>query len=130
MCPIEKSPLNFYEITQHYLPNSSQLNLFNILYDSDNREYFLNIFRNYIINEDAQANLLYYLQHEIDNSDFPDTISQEYYTTPFLWWVIALFNDIKNPLEEFDEDDIQFLKILKPSYIYQLIQEIFIIGGK
>lgn len=128
--PIQQATLNFYEITQHYLPNSSQLNLFNILYDSDNREYFLNIFRTYVINEDAQTSLLYYLQHEINNSDFPDTISQEYYTTPFLWWVIALFNDIKNPFEEFDEDDKQFLKILKTQYLYQLLNEILIVGSK
>jgi hypothetical protein len=128
--PIENSGLNFYEITKHYLPNSSQLNLFNILYDPDNREYFLNIFRNYIINEDARVNYLYYLQHEIDNSDFPDTISYNYYETQFLWWVIALFNDIKNPFEEFDEEETQFLKILKPQYLYQLLTEISMIGAK
>jgi hypothetical protein len=128
--PIENSELNFYEITKHYLPNSSQLNLFNIFYDPDNREYFLNIFRNYIINEDARVNFLYYLQHEIDNSDFPDTISYDYYETSFLWWVIALFNDIKNPFESFDEEETSFLKILKPQYIYQLLTEISMIGAK
>lgn len=128
--PIEKSDLNFYEITRHYLPNSSQLNLFNILYDADNREYFLNIFRNYIVNENAQTNILYYLQHEIDNSEFPDTISNQYYQIPFLWWIIALFNDVKNPFEEFDEDNKEFLKILKPAFIYQLVQEISLIGQK
>ena len=125
---IEKSKLNFYELTNHYLNNVSELNLFNILKDVDANEYFLNIFRNYIINSTADSSVVFYLKHDVDNSEFPDTVSQQYYKTPFLWWVIALFNDIHNPFEEFD--NAEFLKILKPQYIYQLMAEIALVSSQ
>jgi hypothetical protein len=125
---IQKSDLNFYELTNHYLSNVSELNLFNILKDSEANEYFLNIFRNYIINSQANSSVVYYLKHEVDNADWPDTISMEYYNTPFLWWVIAMFNDIHNPFEDFDTTE--FLKILKPQYIYQLMTEISLISSQ
>jgi hypothetical protein len=125
---IQKSELNFYELTNHYLSNVSEINLFNILKDTDANDYFLNIFRAYIINEAADANVVYYLKHEVDNSDWPDTISQKYYKTPFLWWAIALFNDIYNPFEEFDS--IEFLKILKPQFVYQLMTELAMIASQ
>jgi len=125
---IEKSKLNFYELTNHYLNNVSELNLFNILKDVDANEYFLNIFRNYIINSTADSSVVFYLKHDVDNSEFPDTVSQQYYKTPFLWWVIALFNDIHNPFEEFD--NAEFFKILKPQYIYQLMAEIALVSSQ
>jgi hypothetical protein len=124
---IKYSDYNFYEVTQHFLPNTSMLNLFTLLYDDINKQHLLNIFRNYIINEDAQNNLVYFLSHEVDGSEFPDSISYQYYGTPMLWWVIGLFNNITNPFEEFTEGD--FLKILRPQYLYQLLREISIIGN-
>lgn len=126
----EQAKYNFYEITKHYLSNTSLLNLFNILYETETKEYFLNIFRNYIVNTTAQKDLLYFLQHEIDDTDFPDTISNEYYNTPHLWWATGIFNDILNPFEGFDEHETKFLKILRPQYIFQLMQELTLIGTK
>lgn len=125
---VEKSDLKFYQLTQQYLVNTSELNLFNILKDTTTREYFLNIFRTYVINAQAQSSVLFYLTHEVDNAEFPDTISMKYYGTPHLWWVIGLFNDIKNPFEEFDTGSN--LRILKPSYLYQLLQEIQLVGSQ
>ena len=124
---IQKSTKNFYAVTGNYLNNTSELNLFNILTDTVTKEYFLNIFRNYVINDSASSNIVYYLTHEIDNAEYPDTISQMYYGTPFLWWVIGCFNGITNPFEEFDAGSN--LKILKPDYIYQLMKEISLVGG-
>jgi len=126
--PIEKSTLDFYQLTNHYLSNTSELNLFNLLHDTETKEYFLNIFRNYIINDDAQKSILYYLNHDVDDSDFPDTISNKYYGTPFLWWVICLFNDIQNPFEDLLPG--KSLKILKPQYLYQLLTEISMVSAK
>jgi len=128
--PTDQSELNFYEITQHYLSNTSMLNLFNILYDSDERIYFMNIFRNYIINEDIERSVVHYDAHEIDDSEFPDTIAYKYYNSQYLWWVIGLFNNIINPFEEFDTENKEFVKILKTNYLYQLLQEIQLIGNR
>jgi hypothetical protein len=124
--PVQQSDLNFYEITKHYLSNSSELNLFNILYDTDEREYSLNIFRNYVINDKVSGTLMYYLTHEVDDSDFPDTIATKYYNNPFLWWVVCLMNDVVNPFEELTLG--RNLKILKFNYLYQLLSEVSMIG--
>ncbi|MFA5025022.1 MAG: hypothetical protein WC503_00745 [Candidatus Shapirobacteria bacterium] len=126
--PIEKSDKDFYTLTNHYLSNTSELNLFNILYDTESKEYFLNLFRNYIINEKANKNVLYFLNHDIDDTDFPDTISMKYYNSPYLWWVICLFNDILNPFEDLLPGNT--LKILKPNFLYQLLAEINAIANK
>ena len=90
----------------------------------------MNIFRNYIVNEDIERSVVHYDAHEIDEAEFPDNIAVKYYNNPFLWWVIGLFNDIVNPFEEFDADDQVFLKILKASFLFQLMQEISLIGSK
>jgi hypothetical protein len=124
---IEKSEKNFYELTQHYLSNSTELNLYPIMFDSSNNEYFLNIFRAYIVNEDAQNTVLYYLTHEVSDSDWLDTISNQYYGIPQLWWVIALMNNIQNPFEELCPGTN--LKILRSEYLYQLLKEIGMIAS-
>jgi hypothetical protein len=111
--PIENSDISFYELTGHYVNNTSALKLFNLLKDTDTNTYFLNLFRNYTVNSDAETKMVYYMTHEVDSSD--------------LWWVIALFNGILNPFEELDQK--QFLKILKPQFIYQLCSELDLIGS-
>jgi hypothetical protein len=122
---MEKSTKTFYEITSHYLSNLTELNLFPIMVD--NNEYFLNIFRTYIINENVQNSILYYLTYEVSDTDWLDSISQQYYDTPYLWWVVALMNNINNPFEELLPGTN--LKILKQEYLYQLLKEIGIIAS-
>jgi hypothetical protein len=122
-----KSDKNFYELTKHLLSNASELNLFGLLKDTSDNTYLHNIFRNYIINETTQTNSVYFLTHEVEEVDFPDTIAVKYYENPNLWWVICLFNNIINPFEELTSGDN--LKILRPNYLYQLLREISTIGA-
>lgn len=122
---IEKATRNFYQITGHYLSNSSEMNLFPVMQDGS--EYFLNLFRCYIINNQVQNNILYYLSHEVSDSDWLDTISNTYYGTPTLWWIVALVNSMENPFEDLEPGTN--LKILKSDYIYQVLREIGMIAS-
>jgi hypothetical protein len=124
---MEKSNKNFYELTNHYLSNSSEINLYPIIFDNANNEYFLNIFRAYIINNNVQNNVLFYSTYEVSDSDWFDTISQKYYDTSYLWWLIPLMNNMVNPFEDLNPGDN--LKILKPEYLYQLLNEILAVAS-
>jgi len=42
----------------------------------------------------------------------PDLISQVYYKTPNFWWMILLFNNIKDPFEGLNLGDRIFIPIL------------------
>lgn len=124
---MEKSTKSFYEITNHTLSNTSELNLYPLMYDTANNEYFLNIFRAYIVNFDVQNNVLFYLTHEVGDSDWFDTIADKYYGIPYLWWTIPLMNSMNNPFEDLNPGTN--LKILKPSYLYQLLNEIRMVSS-
>lgn len=111
----------FEEITGHQLSNSSMLNLFNVLEDSD-KIIFLNIFKPYIINIDLLSNAIYYLTYEVNDNDWFDQISYKYYEDQDIWWLIALTNNILNPFEELDVS--MNLKILKSAILPIVVREI------
>jgi len=112
---------DFYTLTGNRLQGSSFLNLFNILKD-ENDDKFLNIFRSYILKSDLTHETVYYFTYAAESDDWWDSISNKFYGTPYLWWVICLMNNILNPYEEINAGDE--LKILKQTYIYQLINEL------
>jgi hypothetical protein len=124
---MEKSTKNFYEITNHTLSNTSELNLYPLMFDTANNEYFLNIFRAYIVNFDVQNNVLFYLTHEVSDSDWFDSIAHKYYGISYLWWIIPLMNGMNNPFEDLNPGTN--LKILKPDYLYQLLNEIRMVSS-
>lgn len=123
--PTKKLEETFYEITKERLSNTSQLKLFNLMEEQDGTR-FMNIFRSYVINEDAFQDTIFFDTYEVDASDWWDTISYKQYGTPHLWWVICLMNDVKNPFEELDEGTN--IKILKRSYMYTVFKEMESIG--
>jgi len=119
--PVARLSETFYEITGNRLSNLSYLKLFNILEDTDGTRY-LNIWRSYSLNDELTDDTVYYESYEVDNDDWWDNISYYNYETPRLWWLCALMNDIMNPFEELEAGDN--IKILRDTYIYQLIREL------
>ena len=124
---MEKSTKTFYELTSHVISNTSEMNLYPIMFDNANNEYFLNIFRAYIINNDIQNNILFYSTYEVSDTDWYDTISEKVYGTSYLWWLIPLMNNTLNPFEGLMPGDN--LKILKQDYLYQLLNEITMVSN-
>jgi len=117
----------YSEYTKQNLSNSSQLKLFTILDDVTSNTYYLNIFRSYIINTSSLNDTSFYELYEVDNNDWFDNISYKFYNTPQLWWVICIVNNIVNPFEELQSG--QILRILKNSYIYNILKEVRNIGN-
>lgn len=113
---------NFYEETGYKLSNTSQLQLFEVLKDYEDGTKLMNIFKTYEINDDVNKSILFYVSHQMSDSEFLDNTAYYYYKNPRLWWVIPLMNNILNPFEDVSAGDL--LKVLKPDYVYKLIKEI------
>ena len=117
---IENIDKTFYEETGIRLQNVSYLRLFNLVYDKLNNIKFLNIFKTFIVDQTKENKYMFEI-YNVDNNDWFDNISAKYYGTPYLWWLIALMNNITNPFEELDPG--MQLKMLKKDYIYIGIKE-------
>jgi hypothetical protein len=115
---------SYFELTGIKLAPTSQLRLFDVMLDTDRETKFLNIFKNYSVNQDILTNVNFFDTYEVEGEGeaWLDNISFDVYGTPFLWWVIAIFNDISNPFEELEPGSN--LTILKPSYLYTLFKDI------
>ncbi len=112
----------FFELTGVEKNAFSFIRLFNILLDDDRITTFQNIFRSYIANEDIYNQIAFFETYEVANGEYWDNVSYNLYQTPFLWWVIALINNITNPFEELEEGDI--LNVLKEDYVYTLTSDL------
>lgn len=112
----------FFELTGTEKNTYSFLRLFNVLLDEDRETKFLNIFRSYIANEDIYSDISFFETYEVSNGEYWDNVSYNLYNTPFLWWVIALLNNITNPFEELKDGDQ--LNVLREDYIYQLTSDL------
>lgn len=104
------------------IANTSILNSFNLLKDISDGTLLVNIWRNYAIEKNITNSVIYYDTYIVEASDWWDLISYKTYGDVKYWWLIALVNGIHNPFEELTEG--MSLKILKISYIYQLLKEI------
>jgi len=102
------------------LPISSNLKLYNILID-ENGNKFVNIFRSYEITQSAKTNRFIYEDYQMEDSDWWDNISSSYYDSPYLWWMVASFNDVVNPFEETESGKL--VKILKKDLLYVVFDD-------
>jgi hypothetical protein len=118
----------FYEIKNKKLNNLSILRMFNILRDTDDKQYFVNIFRTFELEESLYRSIIYFISYEISDEDrFLDNVSYINYDTPYLWWIIALVNNVQNPFEDIDIGDN--IKVLKNVYISTLLNDVEKIGN-
>lgn len=107
----------YNRITGKSLINNSQLAPFNLLLDSDKNKFF-NLFRSFKM---SNLDITYFIIHESDGRERWDSLSYQYYNTPYLWWTIPLVNKIENPFE-IPEVGTN-VKILKQDYVYNLLLE-------
>lgn len=112
----------FFELTGVEKNTYSFLRLFNTLLDNDRETKFLNIFRSYVSNEDVFRDVAFFETYEVSNGEYWDNVSYNLYATPYLWWVIALLNNIVNPFEELEDGDQ--LNVLRDEYVYQLTTDL------
>lgn len=123
---ITKIEEKFYGITGKRLNNVSQLQLFSLMYDSDENIKFVDIFNSYVLNENTFNNTFFY-PYLVEHDDWWENISFEVYGTQYLWWVLALVNNVVNPFEELNVGEE--IMVLKPTYIYNILKDIKKIGN-
>jgi hypothetical protein len=119
---ITKVDETFFELTKRRLMPISQLQLFSILKDHDRETLFMNIFRSHSIELGVTSDVIFYDTYEVGSNPFWDNISNEIYGTPYLWWALAIFNNVVNPFEELEEGSN--INYLRNEYIYVFMKDI------
>jgi len=122
MAVTEYTEENFAELTGKQINNFSFMRLFNILLDEDRETKFMNIFRSYILNDEVFTETAFYNTYEVANGEFWDNISWNLYENQYIWWILAILNNIVNPFEELE--DGQILKVLRQDYVYTLVKDL------
>lgn len=118
---VKRVEKTYYEETGKRLKNTSLLKLFNILREPDGTK-FMNVFKSYSLNDDILADASVYDTYEVSNNDWWENISHEIYDSVYLWWVIAMMNNVVNPFEELEAGEN--IKILRSKYLYALFTDI------
>ena len=118
---IQKEDKSFKELTGERLLTSSRLNLYDILIDKPSNIYFNNIFKS-IEMSDITKNNNYFDLYITEMDDWWDNISNKFYGTSSLWYLICVMNNIINPYEEIN--DGQQVKVLKKEYLYVVFKDI------
>lgn len=118
---VKKTDHSLYDLTDKKVDNYSLLNLFDIL-ENEDQTRFINLFKFYIINEEIKEKAFYFKLYEAEEIDRWDLISYKAYGSSRFYWILCIFNDILNPFEQLESG--QFIKIIKPDYLYQILKEI------
>lgn len=98
------------------------MRLFNILLDEDRETKFMNIFRSYILNDSVFTETAYFNTYKVSNGEFWDNISWNLYDNQYIWWALAILNNIVNPFEELSEGDI--IKVLRDDFVYAIVKDL------
>ena len=113
----------FYDITGNSIEDRSYLRMMDILKDVSgtiDTRYLMNIFKYY--DGASEYHDSFYDEYEVGYNEWWDNISYLFYGTPYLWWLVALANDVVNPYEELVEGTN--IKVLSVSKVYEIISEL------
>jgi hypothetical protein len=120
MAILKETDKVYRELTDIRLLTSSRLNLYNILVDKPTNVYFNNLFRSIEISN-IMDNNNYFDIYTTEMTDWWDNISDKFYGTSTLWYLLCVMNKIINPYEEIDEG--QQIKVLKKEYLYNIFRD-------
>lgn len=103
-----------------YLENFRYENLFNVYINKEDK-YFYNVLSK--VNFPEQIDETFYTIYTVPNDNISWTfISNQFYGTTLLWWVICSVNRIQNPVY-FPAAGTE-LKILNPTIVRNIVQQI------
>ncbi len=104
------------------LPSLGRIRYENIfkMYETPNRQYYYNLLQSLYINGQIDSTKIYYMPVR---EYLPwSIISHNAYGTIELWWLIALVNEIYNPVKQPEVGTV--LKIVRPEYVETVLTEI------
>lgn len=114
----------YIDIKNKKLTASSILNTFNILEDEDNN-YFLNIFKNIVINPTILNNPSNVMSVNIIDPWW-ENLSYSFYDDEQNWWIICTTNGVLNPFEEIAEG--QKINLLSKNFIPSIQRDMEVIN--
>jgi hypothetical protein len=121
---IKKLTERYVDIKNKKLSNSSMLRMFNVFEDEDSN-YFMNIFKTLDINEETLNNPATTQQIGV-KEPWWEMITYSYYKEVDLWWLACLSNNVLNPFEEIMEGaSLTMISKTYIPYIQRDMQEIF-----
>lgn len=82
----------------------------------------VNVFTNLHLKQSILEDLDFYEEYIIQETDRWDIISNRFYGTPFLYWAITNFNEIKDPFAGLVIGDK--IRIIKPELISKVLIEL------
>jgi hypothetical protein len=94
-------------------------NIFDVHQDEDGMDYY-NLYQSINIDQDIDPTL--YIEHIWTGTDNFYHLSDKYYNTTRLWWLILVANNIVNPFDEILAGTK--LKILKQPVVSQVLAQI------
>lgn len=109
---------SYYTITGKRLSNSSIMKSYPIIKESYSNQTYMNIWRSIKLNN---IDITLFITHEIDYSDWWDTIAVQYYDNSKLWWVLPEINKIENPFEMPEAGTN--IRVLREEYLYDFLKE-------
>jgi len=90
------------------------------LYKTNSDQYYYNLIQSVFLPDKIDEDFVYY---QLVTKEMPWTaVSFNAYKTIELWWLICLTNKIYNPIKLPKEN--QLLKIIKPQYVPNVVNEI------
>ena len=113
---------SFKDATKKQLNENSQLNQFKILEILENKEKLFNIWRTYKLENKFRAEYFSFEIYIVKENAFWENIAYEIYGRAEYWWVLAFFNNIRNPFESLYPG--QTLLILKRDQLYIFLEEV------
>jgi hypothetical protein len=75
-----------------------------------------NFFRRYKINEDMLSYAVFFQKYSITDSDRLDLLAEKAYGSPYYDWVIAILNNIINPVLDWPMNEYQLRKFVEEKY--------------
>lgn len=114
--------LGQYQSQVDTLPDLSKFNYENIfrVYKTNNNQYYYNLLQSIYIDGEIDKTKIFYMTVK---EQLPwSIISYNAYGTVLLWWLIALVNNISNPLISPEPGTV--LKVIRPQYLNIVLDEI------
>ena len=121
---IKKITQTYMDLKGNRLSDSSIIRMFNIMQD-DNDEYFMNIFKTFIVEDTILTNGTN-LENMLVNDPWWENISFTVYKDVDLWWLPCIANNVINPYEELKEgDNVSILKSQFVPYVHRDMERIY-----
>jgi len=85
-----------------------------------NGELVTNIWK--VVNTSKYSSINFYDEYIITDYDRWDTVSNKFYDTPALWWILANYNKIKDPFTELIPGNT--IKIIKKELVASILHKL------